>query len=120
MDPAPLLPTPTDGYYDSAYRGGPRLYGLALRGCDGGRLRTERRGGGPIDAIRINPGVKDVGLDKVTIWRFSGNGLHAQDSAALQFNQVHCTGNGRHGFTFGDAAGDTSTVAWLIVEPARA
>ncbi|MFG3018142.1 hypothetical protein ACGFZQ_06250 [Streptomyces sp. NPDC048254] len=69
----------------------------------------------------------------------------AIDAAAFQLNQVHCVDNDGHGFTFGDsagtggapagvayvsgrtagtsftvkgAAGDTSTVAWLIVEPA--
>lgn len=101
IDPAPAQ----EPYYKSAYRGGPRLYGLALRGCLEDRTRVLNKTGGRIDAVRINPGVKDVGMDKVTIWRFSGHGVNAQNAAAFQFNQVHCTGADGHGFTWGDAAG---------------
>ncbi|WP_369030569.1 glycosyl hydrolase family 28-related protein [Streptomyces adonidis] len=101
VDPAPVQ----DTYYDSAHGGGPRLYGLALKGCDGLRNRIVNTENGPITAVRINPGVKDVGMDKVTIWRFSGDGVNAQNGAAFQFDQVHCTGAGGHGFTWGDSAG---------------
>ncbi|CAM5698046.1 glycosyl hydrolase family 28-related protein [Streptomyces aurantiogriseus] len=102
VDQAPVQ----DAYYRSAYRGGPRLYGLALRGCyDDHNLKAQNKAGTGIDGVRLNPGVKDVGMDKVTIWRFTGHGVNAQNAAALQFNQVHCVGTNGHGFTFGDAAG---------------
>ncbi|MGW4909499.1 glycosyl hydrolase family 28-related protein [Streptomyces sp. NPDC004270] len=136
VDPAPV----NGDYTDSAHRGGPRLHGLALDGRD-----QKDATGAAIDGIRINPGVKDFGMDKVTVWRCTGHGLNAQNAAAFQLNQVHCVDNDGHGFTFGDSAGtggtpagvayvsgriagtsftvkgatgDTSTVAWLIVEPA--
>lgn len=96
VDPAPARGT----YADSAYGGGPRLYGLALDG----RGQTAATGTA-IDGVRITPGVKDVGMDKVTIWRFSGHGLNAQNAAAFQLNQVHAVDNDGHGFTWGDAAG---------------
>ncbi|XUL88590.1 glycosyl hydrolase family 28-related protein [Streptomyces galilaeus] len=96
VDPAPV----NGDYTDSAYRGGPRLYGLALDGR-GQKDST----GTAIDGIRINPGVKDVGMDKVTVWRFTGHGVNAQNAAAFQLNQVHCVDNDGHGFTWGDSAG---------------
>ncbi|MFC8514236.1 glycosyl hydrolase family 28-related protein [Streptomyces sp. NPDC057257] len=96
VDPAPVNGT----YTDSAYRGGPRLYGLALDGRD-----QNDSTGAQIDGVRILPGVKDVGMDKVTIWRFTGHGVNAQNAAGLQFNQVHCVDNNGHGFTWGDPAG---------------
>lgn len=99
-------PAPVEGdYYKSAYRGGPRLYGLALRGCLEDRTRVLNKAGTAIDAVRINPGVKDVGMDKVTVWRFSGHGVTAQNAAAFQLNQVHSVGNSGHGFTWGDSEG---------------
>ncbi|MGH1553980.1 glycosyl hydrolase family 28-related protein [Streptomyces sp. L7] len=96
VDPAPV----NGDYTDSAYRGGPCLYGLALDGR-GQKDST----GTAIDGIRINPGVKDVGMDKVTVWRFTGHGVNAQNAAAFQLNQVHCVDNDGHGFTWGDSAG---------------
>ncbi|MET9386556.1 glycosyl hydrolase family 28-related protein [Streptomyces sp. NPDC002928] len=102
IDPAPVQGT----YTDSAYRGGPRLYGLALDGRDTlTKVPDGATVGDPIDGIRINPGVKDVGMDKVTVWRFTGNGVNAQNAAAFQFNQVHCVDNNLHGFTWGDSQG---------------
>ncbi|MEU6141339.1 glycosyl hydrolase family 28-related protein [Streptomyces sp. NPDC047081] len=96
IDPAPVNGT----YTDSAYRGGPRLYGLALDGRD-----QKDSTGAAIDGVRIHPGVKDLGMDKVTIWRFTGHGVNAQNAAGLQFNQVHSVDNNGHGFTWGDSAG---------------
>jgi hypothetical protein len=97
-----ISPAPVNGTYtNSAEGGGPRLHGLSLNGKD----KTPSSTGSPIDAVYVAPGVKDFGMDKVTIWRFSGNGVNAQNAAALQFNQVGCTGNGGHGFTWGDAQG---------------
>jgi hypothetical protein len=96
INPAPVV----GDYTDSAYRGGPRLYGLALNG----REMTKDSTGGAIDAVYIAPGVKDVGMDKVTIWHFSGNGVNSQNGAAFQFNQVDCSTNDGHGFTWGDAS----------------
>ncbi|CAM5468406.1 glycosyl hydrolase family 28-related protein [Streptomyces canus] len=102
IDPAPVQ----DSYYKSAYRGGPRLYGLALRGCyDDQALKAQNAAGTGIDGIRVTPGVKDVGMDKVTVWRFTGDGVNAQNAAAFQLNQVHCVGNDGHGFTWGDSQG---------------
>ena len=96
IDPAPV----NGDYTDSAYRGGPRLHGLALDGRD-----QKDATGAAIDGVRINPGVKDVGMDKVTVWRCTGHGLNAQNAAGFQLNQVHCVDNDGHGLTFGDAAG---------------
>ncbi|MEU6348934.1 glycosyl hydrolase family 28-related protein [Streptomyces sp. NPDC047072] len=102
VDPAPVQ----DTYFKSAYQGGPRLYGLALRGCyDDQNLKAQNKAGTGIDGIRVTPGVKDVGMDKVTVWRFTGDGLNAQNAAAFQLNQVHCVGNDGHGFTWGDSQG---------------
>ncbi|PWI04529.1 hypothetical protein DIZ27_44810 [Streptomyces sp. NWU339] len=97
VDPVP----PQGDYQNSAFRGGPRLYGLALDGRD-----QKDSTGAAVDGIRINPGVRDVGMDKVTVWRFSGHGVNAQNSAAFQLNQVHAIHNGGHGFTWGDARGN--------------
>ncbi|MFI9803821.1 glycosyl hydrolase family 28-related protein [Streptomyces sp. NPDC052301] len=96
IDPAPVQGT----YENSAYGGGPRLYGLALDGRD-----QKDATGAAVDGVLINPGVKDVGMDKVTIWRFTGHGVDAQNAAAFQFNQVHAVDNDGHGFTWGDSAG---------------
>ncbi|KUN76268.1 right-handed parallel beta-helix repeat-containing protein [Streptomyces griseoruber] len=96
VDPAPARGTSTD----SAYGGGPRLYGLALDGRDQ-RATT----GTAIDGIRVTPGVQDLGLDKVTVWRFTGHGLNAQNATAFQLTQVHAVDNEGHGFTWGDATG---------------
>ncbi|WP_416977669.1 glycosyl hydrolase family 28-related protein [Streptomyces sp. T028] len=96
VDPAPAQGT----YENSAYGGGPRLHGLALDGR-GQKDST----GTAVDGIRITPGVKDVGMDKVTIWRFTGHGLNAQNAAAFQLNQVHTVDNDGHGFTWGDSTG---------------
>ena len=102
IDPAPV----EDAYYKSAHRGGPRLYGLALRGCyDDQNLKAKNKAGSAIHGILVDPGVKDVGMDKVTVWRFTGDGLNARNAAAFQLNQVHCVGNDGHGFTWGDAQG---------------
>ncbi|KUO12092.1 right-handed parallel beta-helix repeat-containing protein [Streptomyces sp. DSM 15324] len=84
----------------TGYGGGPRLYGLALDGRDQ-RSTT----GTAVDGIRVTPGVQDLGLEKVTVWRFTGHGLNAQNATTLQLTQVHCVGNGGHGFTWGDATG---------------
>ncbi|MFF9839124.1 glycosyl hydrolase family 28-related protein [Streptomyces sp. NPDC013740] len=96
----PAPDTSTDNYHDTAYRGGPRLYGLALNGRQ--QRDTQNR---PVDGVSIAPGTRDVGMDKVTVWHCTGNGVNAQNAAALQFSQVGCTDNDGHGFTFGDASG---------------
>ncbi|MFI6458867.1 glycosyl hydrolase family 28-related protein [Streptomyces sp. NPDC050538] len=106
IDPAPDASSTTDAYHKSAYQGGPRLYGLALRGCyDDQNLTVLNKAGTAITGVRVSPGVRDVGMDKVTIWRFTGDGLNAQNASGFQLNQVHCVANEGHGFTWGDSAG---------------
>jgi hypothetical protein len=95
IDPAPV----EGSYTDSAKGGGPRLYGLSLWGDN----NTPDATGGAIDGVYVAPGVKDLGMDKVTVWEFSGNGVNAQNAAAFQFNQVATVDNDGHGFVWGDS-----------------
>jgi hypothetical protein len=106
ITPAPSLPAET--YKDTALGGGPRLYGLSLQGHTrsvdaSGSVSYQQilnASGAPIDGVSIGPGTRDVGMDKVTIWGFSGNGLNAVGAGCVQFNQVVSSTNGLHGFSW--------------------
>ena len=104
---APAANESTDGYLGSAYEGGPRLVGLALNG-----QQLHNAAGLPIAGIQIadtvtgstTAGLHDVAVDTVTVWDFTGDGVHCTDANGILLREVCCSTNGGYGFNF-DAPG---------------
>ncbi|MGX4732313.1 glycosyl hydrolase family 28-related protein [Kitasatospora griseola] len=88
----PTASVPQD-YEKSALGGGVRLSGLALNG-----MKQSNAAGGPIDAVVLAADVRDVAMERVTAWHFTGNGITTGGAGGLQFHQVVCSTNDGHGF----------------------
>jgi hypothetical protein len=89
-----VSPAPVNGsYLDSAYGGGPRIEGLAFNGKS-----TTNAASGPIAAISIGSGVKDVGVRNAAIWEFTGDGIAADNGAGMIFENLTVSTNDGNGF----------------------
>ncbi|GLW69080.1 hypothetical protein Kpho02_13790 [Kitasatospora phosalacinea] len=86
-------PDARPGYEGSALGGGPRLSGLALNG-----QQRSNAAGGPIDGVLLAADARDVAMEHVTAWHFTGNGVTSLGAGGLQFHQVVSSTNGGHGF----------------------
>lgn len=105
-------PASSGSYNGSDKSGGVRLEGISLTGSNA--LNTSA---GAIDAIYVSPGVHDVGLDRVSIYNFSGRGFVSDGAAGQELKQVTVSTCKGVGFEWLDStsSGVAMTDAYLFM-----